>query len=60
MIITVIHKQTKVVLEEHLINIKDTTVSMRWDDQNKQIQETLIVICDQIKKLNTENNEKNN
>lgn len=49
--ITVKHKDTEIIVSENENDIKDRVSSMRWSDQNKQIQETIIVICEQVIKL---------
>lgn len=49
--ITVEHKETKIIVEEAENVNNDRLVSMRWSDQNKQIQETIIVMCEEVQKL---------
>ena len=49
--ITVKHKDTEIIVCENENYTKDGVVSMRWSDQNKQIQETIIVMAEQVKKL---------
>ena len=49
--ITVKHKDTEIIVSENENDTKDRVSSMRWNDQNKQIQETIIVICEQVIKL---------
>lgn len=49
--ITVKHKDTEIIVSENENDTKDRVASMRWSDQNKQIQETIIVICEQVIKL---------
>lgn len=49
--ITVKHKDTEIIVSENENGNKDMVASMRWSDQNKYIQETIIVICEQVKKL---------
>jgi hypothetical protein len=49
--ITVKHKDTEIIVSENENDTKDKVVSMRWSDQNKQIQETIIVMTEQVKKL---------
>ena len=48
--ITVKHKDTEIIVCENEKDTKDSA-SMRWNDQNKQIQETIIVMTEQVKKL---------
>lgn len=48
--ITIEHKDTKISIEE-TYESKDRHASMKWKDENKAIQETIAVICDQIIKL---------
>ena len=40
-----------IIVCENENDTKDRVASMRWDDQNKQIQETIIVMAEQVKKL---------
>ena len=49
--ITVKHKDTEIIVCENENYTKDRVASMRWSDQNKQIQETIIVMTEQVKKL---------
>ena len=49
--ITVKHKDTEIIVCENENDTKDRVVSMRWKDQNKQIQETIIVMAEQVQKL---------
>jgi hypothetical protein len=49
--ITVKHKDTEIIVSENENDTEDRVVSMRWGDQNKQIQETIIVMTEQVKKL---------
>ena len=49
--ITVKHKDTEIIVCENENDTKDRVVSMRWSDQNKQIQETIIVMAEQVQKL---------
>tara|TARA_B110000008_G_scaffold169618_1_gene169412 strand:+ start:215 stop:382 length:168 start_codon:yes stop_codon:yes gene_type:complete len=49
--ITIRHKGTEIIVSENENDTKDRVASMRWSDQNKQIQETIVVMADQIKKL---------
>jgi len=49
--IIVKHKDTEIIVCENENDTKDRVVSMRWSDQNKQIQETIIVMAEQVKKL---------
>ncbi len=49
--ITVKHKDTEIIVCENENDTKDRVSSMRWSDQNKQIQETIIVMTEQVKKL---------
>jgi hypothetical protein len=49
--ITVKHKDTEIIVSENENDTKDRVTSMRWSDQNKQIQETIIVMTEQVKKL---------
>ena len=49
--ITIKHKDTEITVDEANTSEKDRLSTMRWDDQNKHIQETIIVMCEQIKKL---------
>ena len=49
--IIVKHKDTEIIVSENENDTKDRVASMRWNDQNKQIQETIIVICEQVIKL---------
>jgi hypothetical protein len=49
--ITVKHKDTEIIVSENENDTKDRVTSMRWGDQNKQIQETIIVMTEQVKKL---------
>jgi hypothetical protein len=48
MIIKVRHKDTEIVLEES--QSKDN-FHIRWADQNKQVQETIKVMAEQVKML---------
>jgi len=48
--ITIEHKDTKVIVEE--TEQIDRTATMAYDNQNKQIQETIVVIMEQVRKLN--------
>jgi len=48
--ITVRHKDTEIIVSENENNTESTI--MRWEDQNKRIQETIILIVEQVKKLN--------
>lgn len=50
--ITIEHEGTKIVVDEDGTNLtSDRTASMRWSDQNVQIQETIKIMTDQIIKL---------
>jgi hypothetical protein len=49
--ITVKHKDTEIIVCENQNATKDIFASMKWGDQNKQIQETIIVMAEQVKKL---------
>ena len=49
--ITVKHKDTEIIVCENENDTKDGVASMRWSDQNKQIQETMIIMTEQVKKL---------
>lgn len=49
--IIVKHKDTEIIVCENKNDTRDRVVSMRWSDQNKQIQETIIVMAEQVKKL---------
>ena len=49
--ITVRHKDTEIIVCENQNDTKDRVASMRWSDQNKQIQETIIVMTEQVQKL---------
>jgi len=49
--ITVEHKETKIIVEESENVNNDRLVSMKWSDQNKQVQETIIVMCKEVQKL---------
>jgi hypothetical protein len=49
--ITVKHKDTEIIVSENKNDAKDRVASMKWSDQNKQIQDTIIVICEQVVKL---------
>jgi hypothetical protein len=49
--ITVKHKDTEIIVCENDNDTKDIVASMRWSDQNKQIQETIIVMTEQVKRL---------
>ena len=42
--ITVRHKDTEIIVCENENDTKDRVTSMRWSDQNKQIQETIILL----------------
>ena len=50
--ITVEHGNTKIIIEESENQKSDKVATIRYSDQNKLIQETIVVICEQIKKLN--------
>ena len=45
------HKDTEIIVCENENDPKDRVASMRWDDQNIRIQETIIVMAEQVKKL---------
>lgn len=49
--ITVKHKETEITVSDHENLSSDNMATMRWDDQNKQIQETIVVMTEQVKKL---------
>ena len=49
--ITVEHKGTKIIVDENVVPAPDKVVTMRYSDQNKLIQETIIVMCEQVRKL---------
>ena len=49
--ITVKHKDTEIIVSENENDTKDKITSIRWGDQNKHIQETIIVMTEQVKKL---------
>ena len=49
--ITVKHTDTEIIVCENDNDTKDIVASMRWSDQNKQIQETIIVMTEQVKRL---------
>lgn len=49
--IIVKHKDTEIIVSENENDHKDRVASMRWSDQNKLIQETITVICEQVIKL---------
>lgn len=46
--IIVKHKDTKI----SIVETDSEVVTMRYDEQNKRVQETLKVICEQIIKMN--------
>lgn len=47
--ITVEHQGTKIIVDESGQN--DRTATIQFGDQNKRIQETIIVMAEQVKKL---------
>ena len=49
--ITVIHKGTTIIVDESDNQDQRDKSSMRWENQNVAIQETLIVMIAQCKKL---------
>ena len=49
--IIVRHKGTEIIVCENENDTKDRVASMRWSGQNEQIQETIIVMAEQVKKL---------
>ena len=51
--IIVKHKETEITVCEQ--DNPESTASIRWDDQNKRIQETITVMAEQVKKLQTNN-----
>lgn len=46
--ISVKHRDTKIVVKEG----KNSETSIRWENQNRLISETISVIAEQVKKLN--------
>lgn len=51
--ITVIHDKTQITIEEFVFSGQDKNTTIRWSDQNKNLQETITVICEEILKLNS-------
>lgn len=49
--IIVKHKDTEIIVSENENDTKDRVASMGGNDQDKHIQEIIIVICEQINKL---------
>lgn len=49
--ITVKHKDTEITIEESETQSKEYVTAMRYGDQNTRIQETLIVMAEQVLKL---------
>ncbi len=49
--ITVRHGNTEIIVCENGNYTKDELTSMRWGDQNKQLQATIVVMAEQVKKL---------
>lgn len=45
------YKDIEIIICENEKSDKESITTMRWSDQNKQIQETIIVMADQIKKI---------
>ena len=51
MTIIVKHGDTEITVSENQNDVKDRVASMRWSDQNKQIQETLVIMAEQVRLL---------
>lgn len=53
--ITIEHKETKIIIEE--TGTDKVLTTMQYSDQNRALQETIKVMCDQIIKLQLNNNQ---